>query len=490
MKERWILGISYSYVLLPTALFFLGWVKPWIAVPVCFLLIWFLKRALEEEIGLFLPTWNRKNIIRGVVMVMMIALWVYFSGIGNLVWQNSDHMARNALYEVLVYDEWPVVRNIVCEEGTQCRGLIYYIGYWLPAAVVGKIFGMTAGYLFQYLWAVIGLCACAVLLNAFMRKWAIWPIALFMIFSGLDALGCILTGNANQVLSFVHLERWSGIQFSSFTTQLYWVFNQAVYAWILFALIMLQKTNKHMIWLWIMGMITCTFPFVGMMPFVVYVIGRNGKATRADLAAKKDGILNGLFSMENLLGGGIGVVCLVYLAGNLSVHNSTVPVTDISYIYIQDTENAIYHLIRYSVFIFVEIGVYYIYVYRWQKKSGLFYISLVWLLLCPFVKVGAGGDFCMRASIPALLILFYMVADSMQKDLQKRNMQAFFIIMLLTVGSVNVIHEIGRSVDITIQCYQDCSEIDNPTSSGEKLLLSNNFSGSVEDNFFFQYLAK
>lgn len=485
MNKKWILGIGYFYVLLPTILFFLGWVKTWIAVPACLLLIWFWKKAIEEDTDLYLPVWDRKNIMRGIIIIMMIAVWVYFSGIGNLVWQNSDHKARNALYEMLVANQWPVIKSVVCKEGVQIRGLIYYIGYWLPAAVIGKMFGLTAGYLFQYLWAVIGILLCTVFLNSFMKKWAIWPAALFMIFSGLDALGCILSGNAGKVLSFAHLEGWSGLQFSSFTTQLYWVFNQAVYAWILFALIMMQKNNKHIIWIWILGLITCTFPFVGMMPFVVYVILRNRKANLSD---KKSRIQNELFSVENILGGGMGVVCLLYLAGNLSAQNSALPVAAASSI--QDTEDMIYRLIRYALFIFVEIGVYYIYIYRNYKKNRLFYISLAILLLCPFVRVGSSSDFCMRASIPSLMVLYYMVAQSLRKDLTQRNIRCIFIIALLAVGSINTVHEIGRSVYNTIQRYHCCREIVNPTASEDKVLQANNFSGEIEDVFFFNYLAR
>lgn len=53
------------------------------------------------------------------------------------------------------------------EEGYQMRGLIYYIGYWLPAAVVGKVFGLTAGYYFQYVWAIIGIFIGVVVVNSF-----------------------------------------------------------------------------------------------------------------------------------------------------------------------------------------------------------------------------------------------------------------------------------------------------------------------------------
>ncbi len=488
LKKKWIMGTSYLYVLLPTVLFLLGWVKIWIAAPACLFLLWCFIKALEEETDLYLPVWNRENIMRGVIMLLVILVWVYFSGIGNFAWQNRDHAARNALYEILAANEWPVVKDVVCEEGTQTRGLIYYIGYWLPAAAAGKLFGVAAGYFFQYIWAVLGIFLCAVFINSFLRKWAVWHVVLFILFSGLDAGGYILAGNFSWVLSFGHLERWNDYQFSSFTTQLYWVFNQAVYAWILFAQIMMQKNNRRILCIWILGMITCTFPFVGMLPFVVYVICRNGKSASTDLSGKRAGLLNGLLSFENLFGGVIGVICLLYLTGNLSAQKRTVPVAELSHI--QNTEGFVFYLGMYVLFILLEIGVYYIYLHRHYKRNWLFYISLVSLLVCPLIKVGSGGDFCMRASIPSLLVLYYMVAESLQKDLEQRNIRCLILILILAVGSITAVHEMGRSAGNTIWRYQQHHEVVNQVFSEERILRGDNFSGKTDGNPFFMYLAK
>lgn len=469
-------------------IFFLGWVKSWIAVPVCLLLVWSMKKAIEEDAGLCLPVWSRRNIIRGAIILLLIAVWVFFSGIGNFVWQNTDHMVRNALYEMLAANEWPVIKRVVCQDGSQIRGLIYYIGYWLPSAVIGKAFGMNAGYIFQYIWAVLGVSICAVFMNSFLKKWLIWPVIGFVLFSGLDALGYILSGNLELVLSFFHLEWWNDYQFSSFTTQLYWVFNQAIYAWVLFALIMHQKNNRRIICIWSLGLITCTFPAAGMTPYVVYVILKNGKTDDAELSSPKTGIFNGLFSGENILGGVVGLICSFYLMGNVSVQNSALPAASASSLW--ETEDGGYLLFGYILFILIEIGVYYIYIYRYYKKDWLFYISLISLLICPLLKVGSGADFCMRASIPSLLVLYYMVMKSFQKDMGKRNIRRFAIMIILAVGSITVVHEIGRSVTNTAQSYKRYHKVTNPISSEEQILQGNNFSGEIEGSLFFTYFSK
>ena len=496
MRKRWFMGISYIYVLLPVALFFIGWVKCWISIPICLLICYCIRGMAQADVDLYLPLWNRRDIVRGIIILFIIAIWVYFSGIGNLVWQNTDHGARNALYEILVSNEWPVAKCVSYEEGNQMRGLIYYIGYWLPAAVVGKVFGLTAGYYFQYVWAIIGIFIGVVVVNSFLRRWSIWPVIFFIVFSGLDMVGYLLSTDLidwNYILSFEHMEWWSGyptFQFSSFTTQLYWVYNQAIYAWVLLALIMIQKNNRYIICIWSAGILSCTFPFVGMAPFVMYVIFRNIKAGSV---GQQNRIIKELFTVGNFLGGGVGIISVLYLINNTSTQKSILPssLSVHASVHLDYLEDSTQYLFKWVLFIVIEIGIYYLYIYRYYKSDPLFYISLMVLLMCPFVKIGTGGDFYMRASIPALVVLYYMVVQSLKKDVEERKyISCCFILIILGVGGLTALHEMGRSVVNTINQYEKCGEIVNEVSPEEAMLKSNNFSGQVENNLFFKYLAK
>lgn len=443
------------------------------------------------DFDLCLPEWNCENIVRAVAILFIISVWVYFSGIGNLVWQNTDHSARNAFYEILVSNEWPVIKSVTYKDGNQMRGLIYYIGYWLPAAIIGKLFGITAGYVFQYIWAICGIFIGIVIVNSFLRKWSIWPVILFVMFSGLDAVGYALNAGWDYIMSFGHMEWWAGypiFQFSSFTTQLYWVYNQAIYAWVLLALIMIQNRNRHIIFVWSLGVLSCTFPFVGMAPFVAYIIIRNAKACCVDIL----GALKDLLTIENILGGIIGIISALYLIGNVSVQNSAVPVMQAVNAKPQaETGEAAYDLVKWALFILLEVGVYYFYIYRYYKRNALFYISLIFLMVCPFIKIGTGGDFCMRASIPSLLILYYMVVQCISKDLAgKKWMYVCCILLTLGIGGITGIHEMGRSINNTIVQYREQRAIINQVNSEKTMLQGGNFSGQTEGNLFFEYLAK
>lgn len=47
-----------------------------------------------------------------------------------------------------------------------------------------------------------------------------------------------------------HIDFWCGIaQYSSMSTLLFWVFNQAIYAWLILCIILAQKDNRHIVFI-------------------------------------------------------------------------------------------------------------------------------------------------------------------------------------------------------------------------------------------------
>ena len=172
-----------------------------------------------------------------LVIVGLIVLWAYFFSVGGFVWQNEDHNWRNRIFELLVTEKWPVVMDAtdIYTGETRSAVMTYYLGFWLPAAVVGKLFGLKAGFAFQLIWLILGLLLVFELLSVFLKKYSLKYLVIFVLFSGLDIAGLFFTTGTPGTIPFPdHIERWSGaFQYSSNTTLLFWVFNQAIYAWII-----------------------------------------------------------------------------------------------------------------------------------------------------------------------------------------------------------------------------------------------------------------
>ena len=483
MTNKLFKALSYGYILLPIIIFFLGWLKFWLAIPLCIaLLIIFLRIIHNEQSELLLS--NRLSFQNLIPVIALILLWVYFSGIGGLVFQNKDHWWRNEIFNLLVTEDWPVISGD--------RGLIYYIGFWLPSAVIGKIFGLNAGYLFQILWAALGIFLVWYLMCNHLKRISVKPLLGLIFFSGLDIVGCLLLQvDFSSLEHFMHIEWWSGFQFSSFTTQLFWVFNQAIYAWVLTLLMMHQRSNHHIILIWSCGLLTCTLPFAGMLPFLIYQIVKNTYVKfHANREKPNAGWLNNichlcrnseLFTCENILGGGcIGIICFLYEIGNISANNSGNP--------IHYTKG---YLFLYVLFMLIEVGLYAFVIYPYQKQNALYWLCLIVLAVCPLIHIGSGQDFCMRASIPALLVFMLLFFDSWKKAKAERNHLIYVgCLVLFLLGAITPLCEIWRTTKNTVDMYHADQTIMAAPVSKNEIMDYPNFSGDLEESFFFKYLGR
>lgn len=482
--------LAYLYVGIPVFIFCVSWTKIFYAIVfgiiLCISFAYMLKNAPR------LPLFD-VNLDVLITIVLFVGAWVYLSGIGGYVFQNPDHPYRNAIFVALVENDWPVVKEVLTESGLQTRGLTYYIGFWMPAALVGKLFGLDVGYFFQYIWAVAGVLLTYYLICCILKKMTVWPLIVFAFFGGLDILGTYATGGDIGVITeWKHLESWTKLQFSSFCVQLFWVFNQAIPAWIITLMLYLQKDNKNTLFLWSMGMLNCTIPFVGMIPIMFYFSVRNeisNFSVQLDVKYKNihakmreirgfiSGFLKGFLTLQNIVGAlCVALVMLVYLAGNTAVVN-TVQEEDVP---------TKFTLMRWFSSILYEVVIYYWVVKKYQMKNPLYYVSLFWLMICPFIRVGSSYDFCMRASIPALLILYILVVQTLETaHLKKDKVSVYLLTALLCISSVTGIFEINRSITNTLD-----GDFHRDTLSEDVILTGDNFSSDVDSNFFYKYIAK
>lgn len=467
--------LIYLYISLPTLIFVIGWLKWYWAIIFAPLISIACTRSFmnsEKSSYVEIENFNMKTIL---IASIFIALWVYLSGIGGWCYQNSDHGARNTIFRALVEYDWPVISR----DGI--RGLIYYIGFWLPAACVGKIFGLEAGYTAQVIWSIIGILITYYLICAYRKKMDLLPVAFLVFFSGLDYVGVRLLGYEElSLLSTAHIEWWAHeIQFSCTTTQLFWVFNQAIPAWVSTILVMTQKDCKNILFILSTTMLTSTIPFVGLIPIAIWLYVKRVKLNRR--------YWKEVFTFQNIIGVVvIGGCVFLYLIGNISgsmIKQDSAQITVI--------EPAAQWL-RYLLFYFLEFGVYLCFICKYYKKNSLIYLITAILLVCPFIKVGGGHDFCMRASIPALFILMLMCMETLEKiyqDKKKALLVGYCVVLLM--GAVNPFNEIHRSIQETFQRSVAGQSVRWPESDMDnELLQGGNFSGMVDGNLFYKYFAK
>ena len=153
---------------------------------------------------------------------------------GGVAPQESDWIKHNAVLFDCVHLPWPVV----LAEGTVRWPLVYYLAYYLPAAVVGKMAGYAAAQAALWAWSSLGVTlACLWFARLTRLPVALAPLAFFS-FAGLDIVGSTLMQipalhQPHEKLLLYPNESWSRIwQFPGHFWMLAWAPGQALGGWL------------------------------------------------------------------------------------------------------------------------------------------------------------------------------------------------------------------------------------------------------------------
>ena len=464
-KSNLFVLMGYIYVILPILIFTIGWCNIYTAIVGTVIIIISFYFLYKNAPQIWMPS-NKKEIFLLISIFLITLIWVYSSGIGALVFQNLDHNCRNPIYELLVTQSWPV------ESTNGLAILTYYIGFWMPSAGIGKIFNnIQIGYYFQILWATVGIFLFFYYVLATLKHKNIFPVLIFIFFSGLDVVGTYLTRGAD--VSFLnpitHMEWWySGFQLSSMTTQLYWVFNQAIPAWIVLMLLYHQKNNKNIILLYSCMLLHSTLPAIGILPFVAFWGLKNGLPNNENILLPKNiySAIKSAITFENVIGGGfIAVISYLYLSSNVSggYLGYVIPLPLI------------------ISFHFLEWGIFVLCIWSYVKNKTLLLIACLMLIFYPLICVGQSADFCMRATIPALVVVYLTIVQTIDDKLIFKNKSVSIILILsLILGAFTPIHEISRTVILTSKGF----------TKAESALGFDNFYGWKDNNTFLKYVGK
>lgn len=492
--------LTIFYAALPLLIFLFGWLKPYIAVISCCLLIYAVYAGYFKNFKNSFLLDNRKIFW---LLIAVVLLWCWLAGLGGFWYQSEDHNYRNAIFRDLINYSWPVYYK------TADAAMVYYIGYWLPSALLAKIFvnysemfSFFIGNIFLLLYSVFGvfLVFChlirAVKAKSFYK--ILTALIIFILFSGMDAVGASypIFYDASRTFETFHLEWWSCFvgQYSSMTTVLFWVFNQGIPAWLM--TMMFYNNRKDIKNFGLMALL-CFFlapmPFVGLSIFMFAYLIRN---FFAENKRKNLGVYIGkVFSVQNILSVlFIMPIIILYFTSNGSVQ-STENISSVHYNYTYLK----YYIVMFVWFFLLEAGINLLFIRKQYKSTVLYYICFMVLLFCPLIKIGGGADFCMRGSIPALVLLCIMITKFLfRKYNGKYHKFCYsFLILCLFIGSVTpaiefirgikdvVEHkEILRTADYvkTLECKVGYDENGN--------LMNSNFATDFTDKNFFKYLAK
>lgn len=511
ITDNLIVRLTYFYISFPYLIFLFGWLHWYISLPVSLLFlisIYFSLKRYQFDNKIVEQAYTKPKVLFWILFIIVIL--IFFSGIGGYSFQNEDHRYRNAIFQDLVSNSWPVlykIKGFAADnplEGQQTF-LVYYLGFWLPAALVAKIFGIKVGAFFLYAWAVLGLSLVVYFFCRYFNRFSIKVLLLFLAWGSLYFLGSFYTFPIKDLLKG-EAYLWAGnLLFADGNTGLiYWTFNQTITSWLIILLIMNQLNSKNILFLSSLLFFSAPFAFIGFLPFLAYFVYKIDLSKIVDF----EGLVLCIpkyFTFPNILGSlSVLIVPYLYFAANSSgnVFRLIMP-----------------PLFTYFLFIFLSVGIVFILIYNQFKQNFLYYLALGILLVLPFFQLGFGLDFTARVSIPAMFILMLLVGEYLiksEKGLRRKAVIAYLIISglghnlqfvrsvyftglqhvsntklgdILTKKNISFVKNIGerllivRGKNITIQ--NDLVTLSNPNN-----VLVRNFMGLTETSIFYKYLAK
>jgi len=425
-------ALSLAYLALPTAIFLAAWIAAPLGIIAAMAFVvtvsLLLKRITRQAIATITPAaW--------MMIAVVAAGWCILGGQGHFLYANSDWWVRDAVLRDLVLDPWPVLYRY----GDSDLILRTPLGYYLPAAALGKIVGLRGAELFLMLSTTIGVA----LTFAFMLRdrptihAALIRFVVFVLFSGMDILPTLARGYPHAMGEMI--EWWqSFIMYGSLTTQLFWAPNHTLPGWIAAAWFVSRDPRAIPASAVVLCVTTSAFwaplTAIGIVPLAVAAI-----ASRA----KRDGIVRVVRETLDWRLLIPVVICLGLVFPYLVAGSDTIQsglMADIPWV---GEDYGWRHL----EFVLVEFaGIATLLLLR-HGRDPLLWAAVALLALLPVVYFGPYNDLAMRGSVAALALLAIYAGRWLSSPWSMRDagLRALLVV-LLAIGAVTPIFEIARAV--------------------------------------------
>lgn len=493
--------LSILYLILPFLLFLFGWVRLSIAIPLAIIILFALWKLLTTNHQSSTAHWS----LNTAHWLLLTAFWLLLSGVGGYAFQNWDHHWRNAVFRDLIQFDHPVYYAV--PERGPIKMLVYYVGFWLPSAWIGKLLGWKAANFVLFLWTFMGVLLVTHHLASALKTSPVKATLLLIFFSGMDFLGALLFPQNYPTVAppITHLETWAGnLQYSSFTTQLFWVFNQAAPAWLCIVLIMelsgfsFEKQEiapALQILLWSLCFFFAPLASVGLLPYVIIELIRH-----TDFKSP----------FKHIRWEQLAAALIIFLLSTFFFTANTAA---------QSRGLQSIPLDKFIPFFLLEGGILWLVLAPLKYRDPRWMVTGALLLVIPFIQLGSDRDFVMRASIAPLFYLMLLTGETIFNKSTPR-LLLLTCYLLLLIGSLTPLYEINRSIYRTYEYYfvlDETQRVPPPSEPATRLAqpgaleyehpgalvadeivslqfmedtLSKNFIANVRQTLYYRYIAK
>lgn len=373
---------------------------------------------------------------------VLILVWVNLSGAGGYGAQTQDYRMHNARLNDLIHYSWPVHYG-------ENKNLVYYIGYFLPAAALGKLTSFNIAEKMLYLWTLLG-ATLSIQWLQHLSKWKYTlPLVLVFIFFGpIDLLNIVynslqagislLAGYSTLIPTMDHLDFSTSLHLKFFignflpnTFQLYWSPQQVIAGWLCAGLAMelFLKNNSHKI-IFIYSLLCLWAPLVmlALSPFILLTV----------IVCLVEKRWRELLTFENTAGSLVLLLPFVifYLSGSTS-NNLSVWITN-AFAWREYWDNyIIFNMAGWLIFTAL--------VFYQTSKESLKYRLWFYCLILAFIVIqirtfGEYSDLLCRGSAPLMFILLVYCLRAIDHHwLDGRRVAAIGLICVIAAGASSAI---------------------------------------------------
>lgn len=441
MKTSTLYRLTYIYLALPLFIFILTWLDYGVAALFALTFVCAFYMAYPRQDNEVVITF------KGGMSVALIAMvWCFLAGIGYFYYQSFDYHFRNAVFRDLINYDWPVFYNLANTP------LVYYMAFWLLPAMVAKFFGlfitdkqtlfMIGNYVLLIyaaggVWLILAHLIKALHLKGIKQQ--LIAVFLFIFFSGMDVIGHRYFLIVKQPFDY-HFEWWATfIQYSSITTGMFWVFNQFIPVALMTLLVYNERKISNFGFIIAFSLFFSPYPTAGIGVFMLAYAAKRFCLN----PQKKEFIKNEIFSVQNI----VGVFWLLPLSVLYFITNSEG----------MDGWHNVFEFTtwqRLILFMVLEFLLYVVILYPQYKKDIFFKVMFCSLLAIPFLRLDQQNNFCMRASIPAIVILALFVIRFFFEQRQTHKVKTVLLGCIFMIGAMTPLAEFYRGIYYTTSTHR------------------------------------
>jgi hypothetical protein len=428
--------LALLYLAIPNLIFIFGWFLPPAALVLCAAVAYLLHSARGP--GPIAWTLDRSPGAAAILLAVGFG-WAAFGGGSHFMYANHDWVIRDAVHGDLVNSDWPVAYK--ASDGT-ITVLRSAIGYFLPPALFGKLFGTEYLDIAVYLWTVGGVLIFLALLP--LPRRAGWPLLLGIVvtvfFSGMDYLGLLIATQTTPIFP-LRLEWWVPLSYPSLTGQLLWAPNHCLPIWIGTLLLLRHRHKDELIPLACallpLTLIWTPFAALGLVPFVLLGSWKPLCRLRWKSVPWRLVIGAAIFSFPVIL-------FLLLDAGSMTGISSS---TQMQAAAGRNSANQVVSLHSYLLFVTCEFVLLALaLIPHVHRERYLFALALLILLALPLIRFGPSNDAMLRLGTPSLIVLLVLCLEVLLRQERTSHPVSLWLIWLfLAIGAHTAFNELWRS---------------------------------------------